>query len=336
MAHNRTIEKIGVVGGGAWGTALATVAVRAGRDTRIWAREPEVVAGINEDHVNALFLPGLELGDDIHAMGALADMADRDAVLLVCPAQALRAVTMDLTPHIAPGTPLIICAKGIERGSGRFMSEILAETCPQAVAAVLSGPSFAADVARGLPTAVTLACADQDLALTLAQALNPPTFRPYVSGDLIGAQIGGAVKNVLAIACGISEGLGLGASARAALTTRGFAELTRFALALGARPETLSGLSGLGDLVLTCNSSQSRNMSLGIALGQGKTLEEALGSRRAVSEGAYTAAAVVARARERGVDMPISDSVHAVLEGHLSVRDALDALLSRPLKQERE
>ncbi|HSM19106.1 MAG TPA: NAD(P)H-dependent glycerol-3-phosphate dehydrogenase, partial [Hyphomicrobiales bacterium] len=250
------------------------------------------------------------------------------------PAQALRAVASDLCPQLPEGKPLVICAKGIEQATGGFLSEVLAEVCPSAVPAALSGPSFAADVARGRPTAVTLACADDGLAESLAAALNPSTFRPYVSHDVLGAQIGGAVKNVLAIACGICEGRELGASARAALTTRGFAELSRFGAALGAHGDTLAGLSGLGDLILTCNSPQSRNMSLGMALGRGETLDQVLGRRRSVSEGVYTAAAVVARAKELGVDMPLCQAVHGIVSGTISVDAAIDALLARPLKRE--
>lgn len=328
------IARVGIVGAGAWGTALATVARRAGREVLIWAFETEVVADINARHVNEHFLPGIALDDGIRATGALADLAGCDALLLVTPAQHLRAVSAGLCEVITPGMPLVICSKGIERASRAFLSEVLAETCPQATPAVLSGPSFAADVARGLPTAVTLACADAGLAEALAEALNAPTFRPYVSPDVLGAQIGGAVKNVLAIACGICEGRALGASARAALTTRGFAELVRFGTALGARAETLAGLSGLGDLILTCNSPQSRNMSLGIALGRGETLAGEMAGRRTVAEGVHTAQAVMARADELGIDMPIAAAVHGIVEGRVAVDGAIDALLSRPLKAE--
>ena len=330
----RRIGRIGIVGGGAWGTALATVAERAGREVLIWAREPEVVEDINDRHVNSLFLPDIPLDPAIRATGTLADLAQFDALLLVTPAQALRAVSSELCQYLSPGEPLVICAKGIEQATGSFLSDVLAEVCPAAVPAVLSGPSFAADVACGLPTAVTLACADDALAQSLAAALNPPTFRPYVSHDVLGAQIGGAVKNVLAIACGICEGRGLGASARAALTARGFAELVRFGAALGAYPETLAGLSGLGDLILTCNSPQSRNMSLGMALGRGETLDEVLGARRTVSEGVYTAAAVVERARNLGVELPLCAAVYGIVSAQITVDDAIDALLSRPLKRE--
>lgn len=328
------IGRIGIVGGGAWGTALATVADRAEREVLIWAREREVVDDINSRHINGLFLPDMPLKPAIRATAALTDLAGHDALLLVTPAQALRAVASELCPDLTDGKPLVICAKGMEQATGKFLSDVLAEICPTAAVAVLSGPSFATDVARGLPTAVTLACADDALARSLAAALNPPSFRPYVSDDVRGAQICGAVKNVLAIACGICEGKGLGASARAALTTRGFAELARFGAALGARAETLSGLSGLGDLILTCNSPQSRNMSLGMALGRGETLDKVLGARRSVSEGVYTAAAVVASARKLGIDMPLSEAVHGIISGGITVDQAIDAILSRPLKRE--
>lgn len=330
----RRIDRVGVVGAGAWGTALATVVRRAGRDALVWAHEAEVVGDINRRHENGLFLPGIPLDPAIRATASLADLAGCDALLLVTPAQHTRAIAAGLADVLAPGVPLVICSKGIERTSGAFLADVLGETCPRAMPAVLSGPSFAADVARGLPTAVTLACADAGLAESLAGALNAPTFRPYISTDVLGAQIGGAVKNVLAIACGICEGRALGASARAALTTRGFAELVRFGTALGARADTLAGLSGLGDLILTCNSPQSRNMSLGMALGRGESLAAELGSRRTVAEGVHTAAAVMARAEAAGVDMPICAAVHAIVDGRIAVDAAIDALLSRPLKAE--
>lgn len=328
------LQRIGVVGAGAWGTALALVAARAGRDVLIWAHEPGTADDINNNRANKAFLPDVQLPPAVRATIALDEMADRDALLLVMPAQHLGTLTATLARTLAGGTPAIICAKGIEQKGNRFLSEVLIESCPAAVPAVLSGPSFAADVARGLPTAVTLACADAALAERLAEAIGVPAFRPYMSADLVGAQIGGAVKNVLAIACGICEGKGLGASARAALTTRGFAELSRFGRALGAQPETLAGLSGLGDLVLTCNSPQSRNMSLGIALGRGEAIETVLANRRAVTEGVHTAPAVMARAKALGIDMPICGAVEQIVAGRLDVDAAIDGLLSRPLKEE--
>ncbi|MDO8421746.1 MAG: NAD(P)H-dependent glycerol-3-phosphate dehydrogenase [Parvibaculum sp.] len=328
---------IGVIGAGAWGTALAQVCARAGGPSRrvtLWAREPEIVESINTTRENKTFLPGIALEAAITATGDMSAMASASAILMVTPAQHMRASLLALKPHLKAGTPVLLCAKGVEQGSHKLLTQVLAEVLPDAVPAVLSGPSFAGEVARGLPTAVTLACADEALAHRLMQAVGIPTFRPYYSPDLIGAEIGGAVKNVLAIACGIVEGKKLGASARAALTTRGFAEMTRLGLALGARAETLSGLSGLGDLVLTCNSPQSRNMSLGLALGEGKSLDEIMGARSAVTEGVHSANAVVELAASLNIEMPISEAVAAIVTGKSSVDDAILALLTRPFKSE--
>ena len=329
-----TFNSVGIVGGGAWGTALAQTMRLAGRDTLIWAREPEVVAEINSGHCNTAFLPGIVLDPALRATASPADVAACNVVLMVAPAQHVRAVGAELAPHLAPGKPLVVCAKGLEQATGKLLGAVVAETLPQATLAVLSGPSFAADVVRGLPAALTLACADETLGARLIDALGYRQFRLYRSTDVIGVQLGGAVKNVLAIAAGIVEGKGLGASAHAALVARGFAELRRFAEALGARPETLMGLSGLGDLLLTCGSAQSRNMSLGRALGQGQALEAVLGSRRSVAEGVYTAAAVAKVAAEKGIDMPISAAVHAIVAGQATVDQAIDALLARPSRAE--
>jgi glycerol-3-phosphate dehydrogenase (NAD(P)+) len=329
-----TLNSIGIVGGGAWGTALGQTMRLAGRAVLIWAREPEVVAEIAASHRNTPFLPGVALDPALRATGTLADVAACDAVLMVTPAQHVRAVGAELAPHVAAGKPVVICAKGLEQATGKLLGQVAAEVLPQATLAVLSGPSFAADVARGLPTALTLACADEALGARLAVSLGSRQFRLYRSTDVIGVQLGGAVKNVLAIAAGIVEGRGLGASAHAALVTRGFAELRRFGEALGARAETLVGLSGLGDLLLTCGSPQSRNMSLGRALGQGQTLEAVLGSRRSVAEGVYTAAAVARVAAERGIDMPIAAAVHGIVAGKTTVEAAIEALLSRPFRVE--
>tara|TARA_R110000868_G_scaffold75153_4_gene217094 strand:+ start:359 stop:1384 length:1026 start_codon:yes stop_codon:yes gene_type:complete len=337
-AHPQThFTSIGVIGAGAWGTALAQVCARAGgpaRHVTLWAREPEIVASINAGHENKTFLPGIALEAAITATGDMSAMASASAILMVTPAQHMRASLLALKPHLTSGTPVLLCAKGVEQGSHKLLTQVLAEVLPDAVPAVLSGPSFAGEVARGLPTAVTLACADEALAHQLMQAVGIPTFRPYYSPDLIGAEIGGAVKNVLAIACGIVEGKKLGASARAALTTRGFAEMTRLGLALGARAETLAGLSGLGDLVLTCNSPQSRNMSLGLALGEGKSLAEIMGARSAVTEGVHSANAVVELAASLNIEMPISEAVASIVTGKSSVDDAIVALLTRPFKSE--
>ena len=328
------IDSIGVIGAGAWGTALAQTLRLAGREVLIWAREPETVAAINERHVNPVFLPGIGLDAGLRATERIAEVAAMDALLMVAPAQHVRAVAREIAPYVRQDQVLIDCAKGIEQASGKLMGEVLAETVPAAILGVLSGPSFAADVARGLPTALTIACADERLGRVLAERLGYRQLRLYWSSDRLGVEIGGAVKNVLAIAAGIVAGKGLGASAHAALVARGFVELRRFGAALGARPETLMGLSGLGDLILTCGSRQSRNMSLGVALGEGERLEDILGARRAVTEGVYTAAAVVRLAREKRIEMPIAEGVHAIVEGRVGVDDAIAALLARPFKAE--
>ncbi|WP_188261824.1 NAD(P)H-dependent glycerol-3-phosphate dehydrogenase [Azospirillum tabaci] len=328
-------RRIGVIGGGAWGTALALAALRAGREALLWAREPAVVGSVNAARENRDYLPGVTLPAELRATGDLAEAAACDAILLVTPAQHLRSACAGLAAHLRAGTPLVICAKGIELDSHALMSEAAAAALPAGTPlAVLSGPTFAAEVARGLPTAVTLACADAALGARLVEALGSRTFRPYLSDDVVGSQIGGAVKNVLAIACGVVEGRKLGDNARAALITRGLAEITRLALALGGRPETLMGLSGLGDLTLTCSSLQSRNMSLGAALGEGRTLAEVLAERRSVAEGVYTAAAVVGLAGKKGVDMPLCAAVDAILNHGAGLDATIDGLLSRPFREE--
>ncbi len=328
--------RIGVVGAGAWGTALAQTLRRAGRAVRLWAFEPETAESINARHENVAYLPGVALDTAIRATPALEDMADCDLLLMVPPAQHLRAIAARLALHLPSGRPLVICAKGIEQETGCFLADVLRQEVPDARVAVLSGPSFAGEVARGLPAAVTLAADDEALGRAIAAAIGHRAFRPYWTDDLIGVQIGGAVKNVLAIAAGIALGKALGRSAHAALVTRGFAELTRFGTALGARAETLAGLSGLGDLVLTCSSTQSRNMSLGRALGQGERLEDILKARNSVAEGVHTAAAVMLIAERDGLDMPISAAVHAIVRGETSVDAAIEGLLARPFRTERE
>lgn len=322
--------KIGVIGGGAWGTALAQVAARGGRDVLLWAREPEVVESINESHVNALFLSAVPLPESIRATGDLADLQGCDALLVVAPAQHVRGVLSQIP---VGATPLVLCAKGIEAGTQLLVGEVARAVHPGAPIAVLSGPTFAHEVAAGQPTAVTLACDDEALGARLAERLAGPAFRTYASSDVVGAEIGGAVKNVLAIACGVVEGAALGQNARAALIARGFAEMTRFGLARGARAETLAGLSGLGDLVLTCSSTASRNFSLGVGLGQGKAAVELLADRRTVAEGAFTAPVLRAAAGHAGVDMPVCDAVCALLEG-ADVRAVVGTLLARPLTRE--
>ncbi len=328
------MRRAGVIGGGAWGTALAEVCARAGREVILWAREPDVVAGVNGGRENAVFLPGVRLDPAIRATADMADLASADLILAVAPAQHLRAALTAFAPHARPRLPILLCAKGVEQGSLKLMTEVLAETIPAAAPAVLSGPSFAAEVARGLPTAVTLACPDEALGWALAEAIATPAFRPYLASDMIGAEAGGAVKNVLAIACGIVEGRGLGRSAHAALITRGFSELTRLAVALGGAAETVAGLCGLGDLVLTCSSPQSRNMSVGLALGQGQSLAEALAGKLSVAEGVASAPAVRDLARRLGVDAPICQAVAAILDGQVGVDSAIQGLLSRPLREE--
>lgn len=328
------IDSVGIVGGGAWGSALAQTLSRGGRSVLLWAREPEVVDEINAKHANSAFLPSVALEPAIRATNTLADVAACDAILMVAPAQHVRLVSEGLKSSVRDGQPVVLCAKGIEQSTGELMSDVVAEVLPDAACAVLSGPSFAADVARGLPAALTIACADEVLGRVLAKRLGNRQFRLYWSNDVLGVALGGAVKNVLAIAAGIVDGQGLGASAHAALVTRGFAELRRFGDALGARPETLLGLSGLGDLILTCGSPQSRNMSLGRALGEGKSLEDILGSRSAVTEGIYTAQAVQRMASDRGIDMPISAAVCDIIEGRITVADAIARLMQRPLKAE--
>lgn len=328
------LHSVSIIGGGAWGTALAQTLALGGHAVALWAREPEVVDDINVRHVNRVFLPGIDLDPSIRATGDLAALAVGDVVLAVVPAQHLRFVMGQLAPHLAREMPVVVCSKGIEQETGKFMGDVLEETASQAQHAVLAGPSFAAEVARGLPSALTLACRNEALGRSLAAGLSSRQMRLYWSNDVIGAELGGAVKNVLAIAAGIVEGRGLGSSAHAAIVTRGFAELRRFGEAMGARPETLLGLSGLGDLILTCGSTQSRNMSLGRGLGEGRTLSEILGARSAVTEGVYTSAALVRLAREKKVEMPIAEAVYGIIEGRLSVDEAITALMQRPLKAE--
>jgi glycerol-3-phosphate dehydrogenase (NAD(P)+) len=329
------VKSAGIIGGGAWGTALALVCARAGLAVTLYAREPEVVVAVNRDGENPLFLPGVKFDAPVAAVGDMAALAACDLILNVTPAQHLRGSLAAFAPHARAGVPMLLCAKGIEQGSLKLMTQVLAETLPAAAAAVLSGPSFAGEVARGLPTAVTLACPDEALGRALAEAIATPVFRPYLAADMIGAEAGGAVKNVLAIACGVVEGRGLGRSAHAAVITRGFSELTRIAVALGGEAETVAGLCGLGDLVLTCSSPQSRNMSVGLALGGGQTLAQALAGKLSVAEGVASAPAVRALAARLGVDTPICEAVAAILAGELDVDAAIGALLSRPLRAER-
>ena len=321
---------MGVLGAGAWGTALAQVACANG-PVLLWAHEADVADTINRTRANPLYLPGVALDPALAATSNLADLATCEALLVVTPAQHMRGV---LAGADVGARPLLLCSKGIEAGSMALMSEAAADACPAAPIAVLSGPTFAGEVAAGLPTAVTLACEDEALGARLAERIAQASFRPYRSTDVIGAEVGGAVKNVLAIGCGVVEGAGLGRNARAALIARGFAEMTRFGVARGARAETLAGLAGLGDLVLTCSSEQSRNFSFGLGLGRGASAAELLAERRTVAEGAFTAPVLVEAARAAGVEMPIAEAVAALIAGQRDARAAIAALLARPLRNE--
>jgi len=329
-----SIESIGVLGGGAWGTALAETSRAAGRRVLLWARDTAVVDEINRQHTNSSYLPGTTLDAGLAATIDLPRMAEVDAVLLVTPAQTQRAMARALAPHLRPGAPVVICSKGLEQDTGKLMTEVLAEAIPGCSMAVLSGPGFAKDVVCGLPTALTLACGDESLGKALVAAIGCRHFRLYWTGDTTGVAFGGAMKNVLAIAAGIVDGRGLGASAHAALVTRGFAEMRRLGTAFGANPDTLVGLSGLGDLLLSCGSPQSRNMRLGRLLGQGRALTEALATLDSTAEGIYTASAAVRTASARGIEVPIAAAVHAIIKGDLTVEAAIEGLLSRPFRAE--
>jgi glycerol-3-phosphate dehydrogenase (NAD(P)+) len=329
---NAIADRIAIVGAGAWGTALANVIARAGRAVTLFARDAAAAGAITAARGSPR-LPGIPIDERITVTALTEHRPECDAVLIAVPAQVLRSTASGLAGAIGAGTPVVTCAKGIERTTRRFMTEIVAECLPQVVPAILSGPSFAIDVARGLPTAVTLAAPDEGVAQMLTRSLGSAAFRPYHSVDVRGVEIGGAAKNVLAIAAGIVAGRKLGASAIAALTTRGFAELMRFGRAYGAQPETLTGLSGLGDLILTCTNPQSRNFSLGLALGQGSDLDAARRTEH-LAEGAFTAAVMVDMARARDIEMPIAAAVAAVLDGALSIDAAIEALLARPLRAE--
>jgi glycerol-3-phosphate dehydrogenase (NAD(P)+) len=324
--------KIAVLGGGAWGTALATTMLRAGNDAVLWARDAETVEAINARHENQRYLPGVKLDAALRATTDPADaLAGAEAVLAVVPAQAVAATLAEIVPRMPADVPLVLCAKGIERSTGRLLSQVAADLAPANPVAALSGPSFATDVARGMPTAVTVAAADAELAQRLAALFSSGTFRCYSSDDLVGVEIGGALKNVLAIAAGAVHGAGLGASAQAAMVTRGFVELRRVGIAFGARPETLMGLSGLGDLILSCSSAQSRNFAYGIAIGRGENL-----AGRPLAEGVATAGIAAELAAKRGIEAPIVSAVAAILAGRLAISDAVTELLSRPLKTETE
>ncbi len=328
------MQKIGVIGAGAWGTALAQSFSKAGNDVTIWAREPEVVKAINEAHENTIFYPGLPLDPAIKATSELNEAAKADLLLVVTPAQHTRSALKSLRTHYAHGNPLVICCKGIEIETGKLMSEIVEEEFPESLYAILTGPNFAAEIGRGLPSAATLATRNKDTAFELQALLSNKNLRPYVTDDIIGAQIGGAIKNVIAIACGAVYGLGLGESARAALVTRGLAEMARLANAMGARKETLMGMCGVGDLLLTCSSMQSRNYSLGVMLGQGKTLEEIMAERNAVTEGVHTAKALMKMAKNHAVEMPVSEAIYRCLNEDVDLKTIIEETLERPFKAE--
>ena len=321
-------NKVSVIGAGAFGTALAAVAARAGRDVILYARNVGNAAEIAASRANPK-LPGTRLAADIAVTADIAQAARADIVLIATPAQHLREAVTALAPHLAAATPVIACAKGIERGTHKFMTEVIAESAPAARPAILSGPSFAEDMARGLPTAVTLAAGDEGLARALVQALGSATFRPYHSTDIRGVEIGGAAKNVLAIAAGIVVGRKFGASAQAALTTRGFSELVRLGRACGARSETMAGLSGLGDLILSCSSPQSRNFALGLAMGRGEARP-----RDKLAEGEFTAPVLIELAASKDIDMPVSKAVASILGGAATIDEAIESLLTRPFKAE--
>ena len=328
------MQQIGILGAGAWGTALAAVAARAGQRVVLQAHEPDVAEAISRDRENRAFLPGVSLDASIRVTTDLAEAVNAQAVLVTVPAQYLRQVLRRAAAVWSPGTPAVICAKGIEHGTCALMSDVVGATLPDAPIAVLSGPSFAIEVARDLPTAVTLASADAKLREVLPVALGTRSFRIYSSEDVIGAEVGGALKNVIAIAAGVVHGRQMGDNARAALITRGLAEMARLGVALGAKAETLMGLSGLGDLMLTCSAMQSRNFSLGDALGRGEPLATVLASRTSVAEGVFSAAAVTELARRHGVTMPIASAVDAVVNAGTSVDATIESLLTRPLRAE--
>ncbi len=327
-------NKISVIGGGAWGTALAAMAARAGRDVLLWAREDGVVTSINEAHENKDFLPDVTLPESLKATGNLADVAMAEVILMVVPAQFVRAIAQDMKVFLKESTPIILCAKGIEQSTGKMMNEVVTEVLPKSPLVVLSGPTFAREVAADMPSAVTIASKYQQIAQNVADTLGQPTFRPYLSRDVVGAEVGGAVKNVLAVACGIVAGVELGENARAALITRGLAEMVRFGEVFGAKRETMMGLCGLGDLILTCSSVQSRNMSLGMALGQGKSVAEIMSGRISVAEGYHTAGILAEIAERENIDMPIAAAVNEILHKGGDVKEIVQQLMNRPYVSE--
>ncbi|WP_319486835.1 NAD(P)H-dependent glycerol-3-phosphate dehydrogenase [uncultured Cohaesibacter sp.] len=332
----KVFQRISVLGAGAWGTALALNAARAGRDVVLWGRDGATLETISTTHQLPAYLPGITFDQPLETTTDLTEAADADCILLVAPAQVTASIAETIGLYVRKGTPVVLAAKGLEKGTQRMMSEVLADYLPQAIPAILSGPSFASDVARGLPTAVTIAAPSLPLADKLCASLSSQTFRPYASTDLVGVQLGGALKNILAIACGIVLGKKLGASAHAALMTRGFAEMQRLALKLGARSDTLMGLSGFGDVALSCSNHQSRNFAFGFALGEGQTLSDLMAPGAKLSEGAYSARVACELATRHGIEMPVAQAVADVLEQKCSIDEAVIRLMSRPLRAESE
>ncbi len=327
-------KNIFVVGGGAWGTALANIAARAKKNVTIWALESDVVASINQENENIRYLPRIKLEPNVKATSDINDALNADCILLVTPAQHMKSVLTSMPAHIREDVPFVICSKGIDLENGKLLSTLLQEACPERLFAILSGPSFATEAARGEPTAVTVAAKDKKIAKNIANSLSNPTFRPYITDDPVGAQICGAVKNVMAIACGVMHGRKMGDNAKAAFITRGLQEIWTLGSAMGVERKTLMGMSGIGDLILTCSSMQSRNFSLGVMLGEGKTLEEILKTRNSVTEGVHTAEAVLKLAKKHAVELPISAAVHGILSGEVSIDDAIEKLLARPIRDE--
>lgn len=325
---------IGIIGAGAWGTAMGEVFAKNGQDVLIWAKEADVVAGINVNHENAMYLPKIPLSDPLKATEDLQKIPDNKIILVATPAQFVRPTLEQIKDKITPEHRLVICAKGIELETGLLMSQVVQQVVPHAVVAIMTGPTFARELASGMPGAVTIAAAKKDIGEELQKALGHPGFRPYFSDDIIGAQLGGAIKNVIAIACGVVRGRKMGDSARAALLTRGVAEIGRLGVAMGAKKETLLGMCGIGDLMLTCSSMQSRNFSLGVALGEGKSLDEILGSRKAVTEGVHTVQSTLSLAKKHAVDMPITEAVNKCLSQDASVDQAIEEMLHRPFGYE--
>jgi len=332
--NDNTKLSIGVIGAGAWGTALAQTFAEGGKDVVIWARETDVVSAINEQHENTPFLPGHKLHANLKATNDIKAAAAKDIIVLVTPAQFLRASIQSIREELQTGKPVVICAKGVELSTGMLMSEVIEQEVPGANISILSGPTFAAEIVAGKPAAATIACADAKAGADLAEALETDTFRPYASTDVIGAQLGGALKNVMAIACGIIHGRGLGESARAALVTRGAVEISRLGEAMGAQRETLMGMCGIGDMMLTCSSMQSRNFSLGAALGEGQSLEDIMAQRSSVTEGVHTANAALELAKKYKVDMPIVQGMSSILSDNMDISAVIAGLMDRPLKFE--